>query len=1627
MSHFVIMREDRDAWAVIRGFVYQVELTIDRWLHLQSDQVLELERGEDIDTIQHAMTSTGDEQARLLEQIKVRESNLTLRSEAARAALASFFENYRTNRASTLSFRYVTNAQVGTERDSPVPDRTPLIVIWGQIRNGSLDQQQERFHLRIIRDFLTGTSKPSDLNAETWNTFTYFIKNAPDSEILRLIRNVEWLTAQVDTTDISKQLQNYIATQYLVTSEQADNIYSHLFFYVFKRLSKPGIKQLTSEELAHQITLPALSTSDSVLLSHLSVFIKNLDKRVETLEEQMSDLHRQHMVEFNVEELREACRKVTSNSINRIIENQHPIVRHQFRNESERLLTSTTRHLFVIGASGVGKSTALALEAKQLLEHGWTVLLLTVLPGKLFTLDYAAELVRQQFVSGSASSLKWHQIVQKWFQEYPSDSPGLAIMLDAIADANLDHIAQQLTLLNDSLIAAPLNRVKVISSCRDVELDDLLRNSQMPFFVNIEDFQRTTARGYRVAIIDNFKSEELDRALMEIGAVELLSPERPGDRVDSHLATLRDLLKHPGTFEHYASLHASGDVSSLENMTWSGLIERRLNYMLHEAERLSGIVHQDLLGDLVILAELGRQRKAQEFLLDAEEVKNRLPNWFEKHQDSSITPYAALISCGVLLEQAAPENKRLVGFRITDAGAYLLSFQLEQETSGTPTEEFRETVKGWIDEAWNYSSLLDAVLALSDRLSLSPRNPQLLLLLDTLIDTHRYASLFRLMRPAVLSSLFELIKRDESDWPYKYTEAAIEVRPSSEALQIIRRHLRDINTEARRLAAKLAGLHRDEESVPDLIHLLEDADEDVRHEAFTAFGFIGKSAIPFLLSALTDVEKSEEARSHYLIALRNIGYRNEEVSAVLSNCLADALGAGEPEVLQFALLTAAHLRDRNHAASAIAALQGTNRKVVHAAAKLLTEAPDPPAFQALLGMLRPRFSADGAIVERYRLPSQLMAALHRTDRIAAETELVELVRQGLDGIGELALSEAVRAAQKLELTDAYPLILNQLVSELKQPLPHNLAWHTSEALGSTWQMDQLDALVTEAHKLLAQGTDIARLFVDAIQPNMLKHDESPMGDCLNRAKDLRTIIKCRAANFVPEASRLLEQAFSSTEELSRYLWMAGDTRAESLLLTRLERTDSEADRRRRFRTAIMRALGTCGAERGATAVLDYLRTDESISRSFPRETLHPLLQREIVAPSALSEIALSSRNSSGGRVSCLIALAELDAREHTDLFIKLVSSEDKVVQLYAVRLLGFTGDSSAVETLRHLLRSNIRSGIKSQAAEALGWLDAREAVHDIEDAFEDSDDSVELTTARFLNALSRFREQSSLPLLLKRLQSAPRQSRRYYLEALGAFSTVPQGEQVLLDQLEECVTEPVDIFDNQKSLIEGLVEHAPQILLERFNTHFDHGRLNTGGRIQLARAVSYLFKNKKVESTLILQTMKRLVCDYDVSVRDRASHALRFMDADFCQQLYDELQHTETNEWTRACAVWTLGYWDSNLAEIESARYDRESLVRRAADEALLLRKKHIELERHLNIFAGLDGLARLSSYLCLSKQGNLSTIWRLHDSINKQSLAYTYVRHVTERISNRLRDEYRKRQEEQEKFFSERGTIWFD
>jgi len=79
----------RDSYPTIAGFVFQVNVTLLRWLELREREHLELECGEDIDTVQSGLGGDTATEARLLEQIKARSTrSVTLKSKEALQALA---------------------------------------------------------------------------------------------------------------------------------------------------------------------------------------------------------------------------------------------------------------------------------------------------------------------------------------------------------------------------------------------------------------------------------------------------------------------------------------------------------------------------------------------------------------------------------------------------------------------------------------------------------------------------------------------------------------------------------------------------------------------------------------------------------------------------------------------------------------------------------------------------------------------------------------------------------------------------------------------------------------------------------------------------------------------------------------------------------------------------------------------------------------------------------------------------------------------------------------------------------------------------------------------------------------------------------------------------------------------------------------------------------------------------------------------------------------------------------------------------------------------------------------------------------------------------------------------------
>lgn len=1642
MSDFNSARP-RDAWASIRGFVYQVDATVDRWLELKTNEVLELERGEDIDTIQQEIEDdSSEERCELLEQVKVRENNLTLRSESALSALASFYEHKTVNPQIQFQFRYMTNAEVGKERNLSALADTPLITAWQDIRKGALKNENVQTYLQSIRELLKSASKPSDFNDKTWSSFKKFVENSSDAEFLEFMNLVDWSTGQASPDTIPDSLQKKIVEKYQVSRTKAVAIYQRLFHYVFRLVSKSGAKRLTAAEILPLLETPNFADKDAA--DKLFAQLESYGVRINLLESEQEEIRRDvnslkgevkqqsYLIELDYPELHEALTKVSRKYAAQIVDNQKIIARPEFDCETDRFLTEPIRYAIAVGVSGAGKSTAIARLAGELIENGWTVLLLTIPLGSIFSFDDFAALQIKAHLSPEPRELEWSQIIKPWLANaVPPASKGLVILLDGLEASDPENIGRELNRLHNSLGDLSPESVKIILSCRDFDFQQFIQNKFLSFLIE-SDNHRQSNRSYKLIEIGDFTSEELDAALLQIGASDLLLVRNETNELSSHILSLRDLLKHPGTFEHFANLYERGDIRSIQEETWSSLIGRRIEYILRDISRQSGEHIEKIRQDLSDFTKICRLQKSREFTLAFDELQLNFPDWFAISAETGKTFYSILIGSGMLFEQMVSSSEKYVSFRITDAGAYLLSFVLEREIQETSSENLSQLFKDYLSEAWQFSPMLDALLALVDQKCVYPYSDQILALLKTIAESHQYQSLFSLMRPTVLGAIFKLIRHNHSEDKYDYFAAARVVRFSVENVSLLNRNLAHANPNIRQLAAEMTGIYKISELSLQLTRLLND-EEDVRRAAYKAFGKIGKPGVDVLLVEINNPENCVEFKSSCIYALSNIGFFNQEISNTLTDVFSQASQANEKSLIRAALLASAQLRDPNQIQFATRFLSTDDRDISLTAAKYLTEVLDESSWDKLWETLQAVVNSDSyeTSFHSYSLVNQIIAALLKINREKAQSKLYELIRDGLGGKGNLGLMQSERLVKKHDLAFGYPLILDCLLKELQSQPPHRFASSLSEMLGSTWHPDALKNLIDKAEELKAEGVSVSEIFVDAIAPNMKSHDVYRIAEGINRVSDLDALIKCQASDFVSKIKPLFKDASElSTRQFCDYFWLIGDATIENDLIRKFEST-SEGERQWYTRNKILKALGTCSTKRGADFVLSYLKNNAKISQSFTRETLFPLLQRKIISPEELAAFCRNKENSSVGRAYCLFSLADFDAPEFLDLFIESIRDDDPMVQRNAVISLGFTKSKSAVVPLRNILSSQSSYGLKSFASEALMRLNGAEAIPDIEDAFEDGEENQkrgDLATAVFLDSLAHFRSASSLPIILNHLESASRQNRGYYLEALGSFLDHSEVEKRLFQELEQSVENPYDYFGEQSLLISGMTYEWNEIFFKRVLNYLETNRLSNGSRIAICRNLLRVFNNQSSDKSILLSIIKILLADYSLDVRDRALNTLTLLPAEFCGKVYQEMINAPgINEWTRAYAVESLGYWESDAAEINKMLFENELLVRRAANKILKQKSILKNLDFHLTEFQRENGLARGSAFLCLSNNGNLSSIWKLYEIENKKSLPFTFTDNLIHKIKEKRRKDVQEKQRKQEKEQNERGTIYFD
>lgn len=1076
-------------------------------------------------------------------------------------------------------------------------------------------------------------------------------------------------------------------------------------------------------------------------------------------------------------QIQKACRKVSDRLASELLGESLVISRRELEDEVDCFLESPERWLFITGDSGVGKSVFAASEMKRLSDLGWVVLLVR---GATFSLEYMARLIAQEGLGQPVAPGAAYLIRQPWLADLPSGVRGFLIVIDDLVP---ETTTNELIKLIDTIIDLPAQNVKAVVTCNSLAWERLNQDYHLPFHKEAATFGAADSREPQTPQLGYFSQPELTEALKAIGDTELIHTG-DGEWPDPHIESVRALLTHPATFGHYAHLSRSGDASELGELTWSKLIEQRLSQGLALAAKDCGFQRDSLRDYLLEFARIAVEQKAPDFRLPVDVIRERIPQLEVDRQLPSASPLVAMQQAGILLSATGPTGEKLIGFSVSDMGGYISSFVFEREAIGKSSDELRELINSWVQEAWGYHPQIDGLLAWLDRLAEDPDDPTLLILLEALVETHlfRTASLFRLVRPSLISAIFDFIKQKDSGPVFKYREAAYALRSSPRALREMREHLHDADPQSQRIAVKLVGQHRDIESISTLISLLGEPERkrELHSAIYGALASIGEMALTDLLRVVTDLNSPVVLRSRCLIAIRNIGTLTNEVSGALALCLAD-VEEGADELLRSALYTAAHLRDCNQLSRAVASLVLKDWQSVIGATKIIMECGDSRTLSDLYNALDLWNRPEADSLDRTWVIRQLLSAIIRIEGEASSDTVLNLLRNGLAGVGVLRPVEAVWAADEIDCPGSKALILEDVVARIAPRPPDGLIWQSFNRLGQLWKPHHISEISSATEGLRTKGISVSQRIVKAVGDGLRAEGEHPLRDHHAQIAAFKTLAKSRAADFGAEANKLLayaEWTFDLT--ICDALWVVGDERASAALLKKADQHTSGGQGEWLQRSHAMRALSTCATEEFLPPIVSYITSESDISIYLPSDTILPLVSRGLISAAQLRDIIRDTNATTYGRVACLQTLGILDAKQHADIFSEIAFHQDnEILQDHAIQGLGDLRFADAVANLRHLLSETQSVSLARTIAHALAQMKSSEAIPDVIKTRSRFGGDV----TGFNIELARLGERSALKPLLEVIEGE-RLLTGGVLSAIGLFLPDGQARSAILQKLE---------------------------------------------------------------------------------------------------------------------------------------------------------------------------------------------------------------------------------------------------
>ena len=288
-----IYNPQRDAFKAIRGFYYQVQLTVVRWLELTGETVLICECGEDIDHVFQLRDRDAETQRRLLEQIKLR-GRITLRSSEALSAQARFRDAVVKNPGIQLLYRFSTTATVGQEQRLRFPRGLKGIEAWEVMRRGEFTQEETTAFVDALKALVADSQCPRELDQPAFSQLQEYFGQAGSQVVEDLVRRFEWATGLPDPPDLLSGIRDLLIEQGRAHApEEAAHLADVLIVHVFRLLTARDEKRLTVEGIENLLRERSLTEVDRRVLTALTRQVEQAGAHIATLSSQMEVMSQQ--------------------------------------------------------------------------------------------------------------------------------------------------------------------------------------------------------------------------------------------------------------------------------------------------------------------------------------------------------------------------------------------------------------------------------------------------------------------------------------------------------------------------------------------------------------------------------------------------------------------------------------------------------------------------------------------------------------------------------------------------------------------------------------------------------------------------------------------------------------------------------------------------------------------------------------------------------------------------------------------------------------------------------------------------------------------------------------------------------------------------------------------------------------------------------------------------------------------------------------------------------------------------------------------------------------------------------------------------------------------------------------